>query len=267
MGECNHRWQTDDARWETYCEICGLVAPKPEPLDAPPYSLGFTQFGDQLDVSTPKRATKALRRIQATAWRNRRRPRRERTIRAGSVLLARAGGLLDIPPTVIQESISLYRRAAQFGLAQGRSTTALVAAVLLAVSRQTRYPRTLTEVCKVTGTSSRRMRKALSLLRSQFGLRIRVPQASAYLGRFAFKFGVPKKAELEANAILRALEKRAPKASPSGVAAAALYAAQRGDLPWNRVQNVTGLSRRTIIALARLVPDEPFQDDQPDATG
>ena len=141
----------------------------------------------------------------------------------------RLATMLDVPRTVAERGIRLYRRAAAESMIQGRSIEGIAAASLFAACRLSGVPRDPEAFTRATTVDKRTLLRLHRLLVREFKLKEPQTTAHDYIARFASKLNLSPLAEARARELVREADKRGLTSgrSPAGVAAAVLYSAAR----------------------------------------
>ena len=154
----------------------------------------------------------------------------ESTMRNLSVAMAELDRLisaLSLPPSVKEDSATLYRVALQLDLIRGRSIDAFVAASIYATCRLLGIPRPLKTVCELSKRSHKEVSMTYRLLLQALELKPPIDDPLKYVSKLAHKLEITRPTERHAITILE--EAQAKRAligkDPRGVAAAALYLA------------------------------------------
>lgn len=275
--ECAHTSVKDERRGEIFCGRCGLVlrgeaitSVSPSPEDRAGYVSRDPWSWPRLGTVAPERVIERLdgkgkelnaaerkkfRRIAKTAWHFRPSRRRERTISNASALVGRIRRSVGLPEASEDQAISIYRRAAQAGLIQGRSARAFAAACVLASSRSMNVPRGLKEICRIADVNPRKVRRAISLLSSTFHLKWAPPDPWAFLPRLASKLGLSWAVERKAARLLTEAQEQGLRCSgsPMSIAAAALVLVTGGTISDADAARTLGIARRSVSRWRRRI--------------
>ncbi len=141
--------------------------------------------------------------------------------------LKRLVSYLGLPDSVHKEVAILYEKAVDKGLVRGRSMEAVVAALIYAVARQHKTPRTLDEITEASGVDRREIGRTYRYVCRELGIRILPSQPEDYIPRFSTMLGLSDEAQAKALDILEKAKSHEITSGkgPVGVAAAALYIA------------------------------------------
>ncbi|MFQ5940995.1 MAG: transcription initiation factor IIB family protein [Nitrososphaerales archaeon] len=150
-----------------------------------------------------------------------------RNMRQAFTELDRLKDKLALGDALVEKAAYIYRKAIEKRLVQGRSISALGAATLYLVCRDTETPRTLKDVASASGVKKKEVARCYRLLIKELDLKMPVVDPIKCVARIASRAGVSEKAKRKALEILKKAEKTkiiAGKA-PMSVAATALYIA------------------------------------------
>lgn len=286
-----HRLIFDDRRGEVFCERCGLVLdrlvlsqerPPPEvrtgsvaenPWSRPRTGGTSARMGterrDGMGKALPPKIRRHFQRLAKLEWRHRPSRHRERAMARAVPSLVGICKSMQLPDASTAEAISLYRQAVENGLIVGRSSRAFAAASALAVSRSTQEPRTLKEVSRLAGSPPRRVRKALALLSSKFGLRLSLTNPQVFLPRLASAFSLPISVERDAEKVLALAQLRGILLCGSliNIAAAALVLASKGAISEGDTARKLGISRRSVANWRKRLLKEAIAAETPSRGG
>lgn len=165
--------------------------------------------------------------------------------------LERLISFLGLPKTLHEEVSELYEKALEKGLVRGRSIESIIAALVYALSREYKSPRTLAEISQATGISKRELGRTYRYISRKLKLRIVPSSAESYIPRFASLLQLKESTEVKATEILRkALKKEVISGKgPCGCAAAAIYIASvlNGERRTQReIADIVGVTEVTI---------------------
>jgi transcription initiation factor TFIIB len=150
-----------------------------------------------------------------------------RNIRSAVELIERVCSQANIPRSVVDEAIRIYRKAVEKDLVRGRSIENTAAAALFMACKKRKHPRTIKEIAKLFGISPKDINRTHRVLLRHLDERMPAPDPKQYLSRFATELGVSEEVEMLAREILEKAEKKGLTVSrnPAGLAGAALYLA------------------------------------------
>jgi transcription initiation factor TFIIB len=145
----------------------------------------------------------------------------------------------------------LYRRATRMGLLQGRSREGIAAACVYIAARRYNQPVTLSDIASVSPISKERISSAYRTVLQEFDLGLQPPEPEEFLPKVATAAGVSFRTQQRAREILETVAETGSHIgqSPSGVAAAALYAAAAEggeDITQETVAEAAGVSTVTV---------------------
>lgn len=165
--------------------------------------------------------------------------------------LERLVSFLGLPKTLHEEVSELYEKALEKGLIRGRSIESIIAALVYALSREYKSPRTLAEISQATGISKRELGRTYRYISRKLKLRIVPSSAEAYIPRFASLLQLKESTEVKAVEILKKCMKKEiiSGKGPCGCAAAAIYIASvlNGERRTQReIADIVGVTEVTI---------------------
>ena len=147
-------------------------------------------------------------------------------------LLDIISGKLGLPRAAAERAAMMYRRAREMGLLRGRASNPLVAASVLAATRELGIPRRIVDVAAAAGLRKHDVYRAYRLLRDAGIARVAATQApEAFVARAASAAGLPEAVARRALGMIREARASRPGAiagrDPVGLAGAAVYAAAK----------------------------------------
>lgn len=277
--ECDGRLIHDGEHGETNCEDCGLVLDE-DSLDHGPEWRAFTedergeksrvgapttqlmhdkglstmigwQDSDARGQVVPDRKRVRLQRLRTWDERFRTKDAHERNLKHALGELSRMASALGLSDPVRETASVLYRRAVEEELLPGRSIEGMVTASLYAAARQHGTPRPLSTFAGVSRVEELRIQRAYRYLSQELGLQLEPEDPSTYVPQFASTLEVSDEAERMARELLDVARSTSAYSgkSPTGLAAAALYAATyltNEQLTQKAVSKVTHVSTVTI---------------------
>ncbi|WP_084157166.1 transcription initiation factor IIB [Haladaptatus cibarius] len=277
--ECSGQIINDGARGETTCKECGIVFDE-EILDRGPEWRAFnstetknrsragaplTHLMHDKGLSTtigwqdkdargnpiPSDRRKELQRLRTWDERFRTKNAQERNLKQALGEIERMASALDLPENVRETAGVLYRRAVEEELLPGRSIESVATASLYAATRQLDSPRTLVEFSNVSRVEERPIQRAYRYISRELNLKIEPTDPVQYVPQFASKLELSSEVEHVACDLLETAKAQGLHSgkSPSGLAAAALYAASHltnDALTQQMVSNVANVSKVTI---------------------
>lgn len=121
----------------------------------------------------------------------------------------------------------LYRRASQEGLLKGRSQESIAGACVYTATRRYSQPVTLSDVATASPVTEQRISSDYRTLLKELGIGLRPPEPQEFLPKIATATGVPFRIQRRSRELLEKATGDGTHIgqSPSGVAAAAVYAA------------------------------------------
>ncbi len=255
--DCGSKYFMEDkTRGEVVCAKCGLVLEE-ELIDTSPEWRAFdeeqisrrTRAGAPLTFTKHDKGltteigrgrgelfkvipSKRAQYYRLTKWQKRLVESKDRNLSFALSELQRLVSFLGLPRSVHEEVAIKYEKAVDRGLVRGRSMESVIAALLYAVCRQMKTPRTLEEISEATGIPKREIGRNYRYIARELDMRILPAMPKDYVPRFASMLGLSDKVQARAIRILELAKKYEATSGkgPTGVAAAALYiAAVLGD--------------------------------------
>jgi len=134
---------------------------------------------------------------------------------------------LNLPANVLETASILYRKAIQRRIVKGRSVQVVAAASIYMASRQCRIIRSIDDVARQAGVSSKELARAYRIMLRSLGNDIPRVEPESYLSKFVSQLALNGVTELLARDILKmASDMRLTIGrGPSSIAAASLYVA------------------------------------------
>jgi transcription initiation factor TFIIB len=151
----------------------------------------------------------------------------ERNLQFALSEIDRMASALGVPRPVREIASVMYRRALTEDLIRGRSIEGISTAVLYAACRQEEIPRSLNEMTNVARVENKEIARTYRYISQQLNLELQPIDPKQYIPRFCSKLDVCEEVLKTANDILdiAAQQGLLSGKSPTGVAAAAIYAA------------------------------------------
>ena len=272
--ECNSINMTvDEKRGEVVCKSCGLVLDE-NMVDTSPEWREFSEDGeDRRRAGAPATFTRAdmgtgtqigtaselynlpggQRRkfMRLRQWHNRSSTSLERNLKYALVEMKRVASLLNIPPSIEEEAARIYNLAVRKALVRGRSMESVVVGAIYIASRRFNLPRSLNEICKLTGANKREVGKTYRFIARSLGVRLLPSGPAEYIPKFANKLGFNSSTQTKAVEILKKAQniELTSGRGPIGLAAASLYVASlmTGEKRTQReIADVVGVTEVTI---------------------
>ena len=257
--ECGGRLVTDEERAERACVDCGLVV-EADRIDRGPEWRAFdaaerdeksrvgapttellhdrglsSQIGwentDSYGRALSARQRRRMQRLRTWDERFRTRDHKERNLKQALGEIERMGSALGLPDPVRETASVIYRRALDQDLLPGRSIEGVATAAVYAAARQMDAPRSIDEVAAVSRVDEQEFKRTYRYVVRELGLGVKPADPSQFVGRVASALDLDDGTERLARAILSAAEGTGTfnGKSPTGLAAAAIYAAGRLD--------------------------------------
>lgn len=203
--------------------------------------------GELFKVSTKKRA----QYYRLTKWHKRLMKSKDRNISFAFSELQRLISYLHLSRSIHEKVAKMYQDAVDKGLVRGRSTEAIISALLYITCKDEGAPRTLDEIAKASGVDKKEIGKTYRYIARKMTLRILPAKAQDYVPRFGSLLGLSEKVQVRAVEVLDDASKDDVTSGkgPIGVAAAALYisAVLEGERKTQReVADIIGVTEVTI---------------------
>ena len=184
-------------------------------------------------------------------WHNRSSTSLERNLKYALVEMKRVASLLNIPPSIEEEAARIYNLAVRKALVRGRSMESVVVGAIYIASRRFNLPRSLNEICKLTGANKREVGKTYRFIARSLGVRLLPSGPAEYIPKFANKLGFNSSTQTKAVEILKKAQniELTSGRGPIGLAAASLYVASlmTGEKRTQReIADVVGVTEVTI---------------------
>jgi len=141
--------------------------------------------------------------------------------------LQRIISFLNLSKTVHERVARYYEQALDKGLIRGRSIESVIAALVYAISRRERTPRTLGEISEACGLSKKEIGRTYRYVARELKIRILPADPKDFVPRFCSILNLSDKIQAKAIKILKKAQKESVTSgkAPTGVAAAAIYIA------------------------------------------
>jgi transcription initiation factor TFIIB len=160
---------------------------------------------------------------------NNRLDHRTRALKEGLNEVRSLCSALELPETTETHAAHLYRRAHSARILQGRSQESISAACVYTAARNYHQPVTLTDVADASPVEEATISGAYRVLLRELDIGLRPPEPTDFLAKIAATADLPYRVQRRARKLLEQVmaDQRHVGQSPTGVAAAALYAAAR----------------------------------------
>ncbi|WP_089649956.1 transcription initiation factor IIB [Halobacterium hubeiense] len=180
-------------------------------------------YGQSLD----SRKRTRMQRLRTWQERIRTKDAGERNLQFALSEIDRMASALGVPRSVREVASVIYRRALNEDLIRGRSIEGVATACLYAACRKEGIPRTLEEVTDVSRIDQKEIGRTYRYISQELGLEIQPTDPKEYLPRFASELDLPEEVTSKAREIVDTSAEQGLLSgkSPSGFAAAAIYAA------------------------------------------
>jgi transcription initiation factor TFIIB len=272
--ECNSiNLTVDEKRGEVICKACGFVLDE-NLVDTSPEWREFSDDGeDRRRAGAPATFTKAdmgtgtqigtaselynlpgaqrRRYMRMREWHNRSSTSLERNLKYALVELKRVSSVLNIPPSIEEEAARIYNLAVRKALVRGRSMESVVVGAIYIAARRFNLPRSLNEICKLTGANKREVGKTYRFIARSLGIKLLPSGPADYIPKFANKLSFNSSTQTKAVEILKKAQnlELTSGRGPIGLAAASLYVASlmTGEKRTQReIADVVGVTEVTI---------------------
>jgi len=248
--ECNSiNLMVDERHGEVICKSCGTVLDE-NLVDTSPEWREFSEDGeDRRRAGAPATFTKAdmgtgttigsgseiynlpgaqrRRFLRLREWHNRSSTSLERNLRYALTELKRVASLLNIPAQIEEEAARIYNLAVRKALVRGRSMESVVVAAIYIAARRFNLPRSLNEICKVTGANKRDVGKTYRFIARSLVIKLLPSGPVDYIPKFANRLNFSASTQTKAVEILKKAQnlELTSGRGPIGLSAAALYVA------------------------------------------
>ena len=151
----------------------------------------------------------------------------EKNIEQASKEIARLIELLNLPRSIIDDAMMIYRQAAEKGLVRGRSLESIAAAALYAACRIRGIPKSLDEIAEYVKGGRKEVARCYRLIVRELKLRMPIVDPAKYIPKIVSALGLSPRVERRATEIIMEAKRRGLTAGkdPAGLAAAAIYIA------------------------------------------
>jgi len=263
--ECgSNKLVTDPVTGEVTCQECGAVVIERGVNRGPewrnveegegskaragaPLSIMYKDFGlstviDQTSEDAggrklPKEAKEKMLRLKKLDQTSQVNASETRNLQQAANILGIYMDKLNLPQSVAEQAMLIYRKALKAGLVRGRSIRSIMAAAVYAACRLSGVPRDLREFEKAYPLVKRKtIAQGYRLMLKHLDLKVPVTDPTIYISKIASKVNVDERTVQEAIRLLKEAAKRGATVGkdPVGIAAAALYMACQ-----ETMQNVT----------------------------
>ncbi|MHA1264043.1 MAG: transcription initiation factor IIB [Candidatus Helarchaeota archaeon] len=153
----------------------------------------------------------------------------ERNLTVAQPKLLRLVSQLGIPSSVLNNALSIYKKAVTKHLTTGRSIDNLVAASIFIACRMRGLPRTIEEISEAANIPLKVLAKNYRLILRELQLNIKPLKAVYFVNRFSTELGLSMAVQKRAQELLKLIESSPAIVGkdPKGIAAAAIYVAIR----------------------------------------
>ncbi len=186
-----------------------------------------TQIGKGLTELYKIPTEKRMQYYRLTQWHKRLMRSKDRNLMFAMGELQRIASYLNLPKNLQERVANYYERLIEKTLIRGRSTEAILAALIYYVTKEEGVPRTFDEIAEAAGVEKREIGRAYRYVARELGLKILPASAQDYILRFASILGLSNKVKDRALELLKKAEETGAiiGKGPTGVAAAIIYIA------------------------------------------
>jgi len=186
-----------------------------------------TQIGKGLTELYKIPTEKRMQYYRLTQWHKRLMRSKDRNLMFAMGELQRMASYLNLPKNLQERVANYYERLIEKALIRGRSTEAILAALIYYVTKEAGVPRTFDEIAEAAGVEKREIGRAYRYVARELGLKILPANPQDYVIRFASVLGLSNKVKDRALEILKKAEEVGALSGkgPTGVAAAIIYIA------------------------------------------
>ncbi len=240
--------EVDEKRAEIICKSCGLVIDEnlidlgqewrkmddSKNLERTGVPASFTQhdMGTGTKIGTDSEVlsmsgSQKRKFLRLQKWHTRSSTALERNLKYALVELRRVASLLNVPPSIEEESARIYNLAVRKGLVRGRSMECVVVGAIYIACRSFNLPRSLNEITKKTNTNKRDVGKTYRFIARELSIKMLPSTPVDYIPKFANKLNFSAETQTKAIEILKKAEsvELTSGRGPTGLAAASLYVA------------------------------------------
>ncbi|MFB6191736.1 MAG: transcription initiation factor IIB family protein [Haloarculaceae archaeon] len=192
-----------------------------------------------------------MRRLRTWQERIRTQGSGERNLQFALSEVDRMASSLGVPDSVREVTSVIYRRALDEDLIRGRSIEGVAAAALHAACRREHIPRSLDDLTAVSRVDRREIGRTYRYISRQLGLALDPVDPKEYLPQLASELGVSDAIQREAETVVERTTEQGLHSgkSPSGYAAAAIYAASRIVGPKLTQRSVADAANVTVVTI------------------
>ena len=263
----------DEVNGEIVCAGCGLVrtddvvsngpewraftlseSAKRERATPTPYSAFeggmFTRFREGRDANGTRLNPKQLqkwRRLRRFDFRTKSDDNKIRNLNQATIEVERFTDRLHLPRGIKDKALFIYRKALKEDLIRGRTISDFVAAAIYAACRESKVPRSLTNVSEASGRSVKDISRTYRLLVRSLKLRMPVDTPMKFVPRIAGSLNIDVETERKTIESLRIAGemKLLVGKDPRSMATAALYMACKSNkrkMTQKRLADAAGIS-------------------------
>lgn len=242
----------DGVNGEIVCARCGLVrtddlvsngpewraftlseSAKRERASPTPYAFDggmFTRFREGRDANGTRLNPEQLqkwRRLRRFDFRTKSDDNKIRNLNQATIEVERFTDRLHLPRGIKDKALFIYRKALKEDLIRGRTISDFVAAAIYAACRESKVPRSLTNVSEASGRSVKDISRTYRLLVRSLKLRMPVDTPMKFVPRIAGSLNIDVETERKTIESLRRARERKLLVGkdPRSMATAALYLA------------------------------------------
>ena len=151
----------------------------------------------------------------------------ERNIEQASREISRLVEMLNLPKSIIDTAMMIYRQAAEKGLVRGRSLESMAAAAVYAACRIRGIPKSIDEIGELIRGGRKEVARCYRLIVRELDIRMPIVDPIRHVSRIVSILKLSSLVEKRASEILIQARKMGLTAGkdPAGLAAAAIYVA------------------------------------------
>lgn len=166
----------------------------------------------------------------------------------------RISSIMNLPRSVRENAVAIYRKAAKSNLIRGRSIETVAVTSIYAGCRQCNLPRTLDEVSNASNISKKEIGRNYRFLAKELPLKLLPTQPHDYLNRFINKLDLSGETNQKARELIDEFleDKKISGCSPSSVAAAAIYVASIMCGEKRTQEQISGIANVTEVTIRNL---------------
>jgi transcription initiation factor TFIIB len=166
--------------------------------------------------------------------------------------ISRVSSIMNLPRSVRENAVAIYRKAAKDNLIRGRSIEIVAIASIYAGCRQCNIPRTLDEISNASKISKKEIGRNYRHIAKELPLKLLPTHPHDYINRFINQLNLSEETNQKARELVDTFlkDKKNSGSSPTSIAAAAIYVAsilcgeKRTQDQISKIANVTEVTIR-----------------------